>query len=189
MKQDNTSRIITIGVLSVLILAILLMIGWLIYWANQPSVTTINNPVISTTKPDPEPLPLDTAYFSTQLPAGYITRENTNPNNASSVQVLAYKTGVNGTDIGFTSNLLPTGGIYEVADYKLRRSEGSGYSLIPPEGFTGAEYVFRKTGEKPELTAFILYGNRYLIIAITGGTESLQIEQLQQILNDLTWNT
>lgn len=187
MKQTNTARIVTIGILSVLILAIVIMVGRIIYWANQPSVTSISSPTVRITEPELQPTPLDTPFFSTLIPAGYTTQNNSNPDDPTSLQLLAYKTGVNGTDIGFTSNLLPSDGIYGIADYKLRRSEGSGYSLIPPDGFSGAEYVFRKTKEKPEMTAFIVHENRYLTVAITGGTESLQAEQLQQVLANLSW--
>lgn len=187
MKQPNNARIVTIAVLSVLILAVVIMIVRLIFWANQPSGTTINIPTVRVSKPEPQPISLDTPYFSTLIPAGYSTQDNSDPNNPSSVQILAYKTGVEGTDIGFTSNSLPSDGIYGVADYKMRRSEGSGYTLIPPDGFGGAEYVFRKTKEKPEMTAFVVHNDRYLTIAVTGGTESLQAEQLQQAVANLTW--
>lgn len=187
MKQQNTTRTIVVGVLLILIAAIVAVIAWTIYWANQPNITTISAPSIPAPQ-EPEQQPFVTPFFTTLIPAGYKTQDNSNSSNPNSVQILAFGSGAQHTDIGFTSNLMPNDGIYGVAEYKMRRTEGSGYTLVPPDGFGEAEYVFRKRGTEPEMTAFVVHDNRYLIIAVTGATESLQAEQLQRILTSLKWN-
>jgi hypothetical protein len=137
----------------------------------------------------PKDQPLTTPLFTTVVPPDYKITDNSNSNTPNKVQIVAYGSGSDQTNIGFTSDMLPSDGIYGVADYKMRRTETSGYTLVPPDGFAGAEYVFRKSTEQPEMTAFVLNGDRYLSIAITGGTESLQAEQLQRILTSLVWKT
>ena len=188
MKQRHTTHIAVVGVLVALVIAILAAIGWTIYWANQPNITTVSTPTYAAPT-IPEQQPFVTPYFSTLIPADYKTQDNSNSSNPGSLQILAYGSGAQHTDIGFTSNVLSDDGIYGVAEYKMRRTEGSGYSLVPPDGFGGADYVFRKTGADPEMTAFITHNNRYLIVAITGATESLQAEQLQRIITSLEWNS
>ena len=189
MNGSRTARTITIIVLLSMIVALLGVIGWIIYWANQPNLTSGTVMPPPPIQALPEDQPLTTPFFSALIPPGYKIDDTSNPNTPDKLQVVVYGSGQDTTNIGFTSNLLPTDGIYGVADYKMRRTETSGYTLVPPDGFTGAEYVFRKSTEQPEMTAFVLNDNRYLSIAITGGTESLQAEQLQRILNSLVWKT
>jgi hypothetical protein len=156
-------------------------------WANAPNVTTIHIPKQIPQSVESTLQPLKTTYYHTVVPADYTIQNNTDPHTPSLTQLLVFGSGALHTQIGFTSNVLPSDGLDGVADYKLRREETSGYTLIPPDGFVTAEYVFRKTGSMPEMIAFALNKDRYLSVAISGGTESLQAEQMQYILKSLTW--
>lgn len=165
----------------------------IVAWANGPNTTRESqigtSQIIPTSKEvNQDQIPLSSTYFTTALPHDFRTVSSSE--TAGQLQILTASNTSGGTSIAFTSRPTPPEGIEGVGDYNMRRGEASGYTMVPPDGFGGAaKYVFRKPGTTPEMTAFIPHGSRYLIIAITGGTESLQAEQMQLVLGGLKWST
>lgn len=154
-------------------------------WASQPVEQTITIQEAPDTD-TPKPTPVTTNQFKTQAPDGY--KIQTNRDTGTRLQLVAIQEAKNGLQVGITVDVLPSGGLSDVGDYKLRVSDDS-YDKIEssfqPEGTT----LFKHSEAPYDLTMFWTNTGRYASISSSGAASTSQeIEALlEYIVSHWEW--
>lgn len=154
-------------VISVAIVVGLGIGAWLfLSWANSPARQRVSVGEIPTSM-DTTPKDIATDFFATKVPAGYRVQTSTNPSDSDMVQLTAFDTSGNETQIGITTALLSSEQLSGVADYLYRVKRTDIYETVATIGFASDNPTFRKK-DGTEVTTFIVHDQRYASIAISG---------------------
>ncbi len=158
------------------------------HWANSSStqMITIKDTPVSNTPSKPEYQPLQTAFFSTQVPKTWHIQGGLQANSTTVQEVAFAPSGSNG-QVGFTSDVLPSDGLAGVGDYHLRTSDPTYTSFTDPS-FPASALAFKNVAGPLNYTAFITHGNRYAAISVSDeGSPDDAIALLRTILGHWSW--
>jgi hypothetical protein len=134
------------------------------------------------------PLTIDSTYFTTQLPSGFHEkRRSETPSASDTLLHLLASGGQNGTqDVAITVGKLPAGGITEVGDYNLRRTQPEVYEMFNPGNLPTGAVAFRSKSGAPGFVVLWPGNTHYTELSFSGdGTtpQELHTTYLQVIQN------
>jgi hypothetical protein len=160
------------------------------YWANQPAESVVNAQS-TTTQPIAAisaPTPLTTDYFSTALPAGYVTQTITEKTtNPQLLQIMATTTDNNRYQLAITIGRLSADGITGIADYNYRLSSQEIYQRVSYNWLPDKAIAFTKKVGNSETTVIWPQDDRYAIVAISGGQYNTFNTTLETVFNNWRW--
>ncbi|MGB4759157.1 MAG: hypothetical protein WBP26_03800 [Candidatus Saccharimonadales bacterium] len=186
-RKRKITSIVLLCAATVLLLAVIMFVRW----ASQPVVQSIPVTV-------PEPIGdaedgdaqiVETAYFTTEVPAALRVQKVENKANPLLVQVSVFESKNGGRQLGITANALPAEGMTGVADYNYRSKKTEAYQVTTLPGVPAGSTTFESTSGAREVATFITDGSHYASVVVTGSTATH--EQLlalhDQVLRAWQW--
>lgn len=183
-------------IIAVLVVAVLLATGLIAaeHWMSSSATGTVEmgNTTSETVQPTPKPVPVQTSYFSTTLPAGFtVKRQNVTPNGTTTLlQLMATTPGTTDQQIAVTIGTLPPAGMANLGDYNLRKTQTSTYAPFTPTNLPNDAVAFHAVSGPAALTVFWPHDSRYAEIALSsdGGATLDQLQNtFTQTLKDWQW--
>lgn len=171
-------------VIFIVILAVALsgLLAAMFFWASQPVKTDVkinNGPSLSTITESATPI--DTAYFSTELPVGYKIKTSTDSSvGPQLIQILAPYSKGDG-QIAITIGALPKSGINDVADYNYRLKNPDLYIHTQFGGMPSEATAFFSQKGDNEVAVFWPHSGLYGSISVSGS-----IDRRESLNSDLT---
>ncbi len=176
----------------VAVVLILVTVIVLIVLFHAPSKSVVTQPKTTTQRSeDSNPTPVDTAYFTMRLPAGFVTKSQQENATAQDVlQLVATKVRSNGQQVAINLATMPSDGLPGVASYNLRSKNPSIYTPIEFGGMpAGVPTFYSQTATAYEITGFWVNGGLYASISVSGApNDKSAINQLYaQVLDSWRW--
>lgn len=158
-----------------------------IRWTHTPSQAVIS-PAKTTdqARPAERPQNVQTKQFTTQIPAGFRATVTESPRDSSITYVSAISTKDPGTQIGITSEPLPSDGLDGISGYLYRVRSPDIYDHISLQTLPKGTPVFRAKSGTPETTSFLVHSNRCVVIAITSASQEVE-NTLETITKNWQW--
>lgn len=188
MKKTSTIVIALLVIIAIGLIAIFLL------WSRQPSKSNITPQPTQSAPNDTAaaPVKIDTAYFTTTLPAGFVVKTNTesSTNTQQLVQIVAVQPKAQGQQIAITIGQLPADGLAGVSSFTLRSKNPSTYAPVEFGGMPADAKLFSSTNDAVyEITAFSTRSALYAAIASSGITanQTDTNKNLMSVLTDWTW--
>lgn len=156
MKQWLQRWAISI-ICSIVIVVTALISAW--QWTRNTSDGTVHvgKPQIPAAEAVPAaPTPIDTAYFTTTLPSGFVVKRMTEAPEA--VAMLQLAANDKHQQFAVTIRLMPAEGLPGIGDYNLRATQTASYEPYRPAGMPVEATAFRAISGTPEITAFWPHG-------------------------------
>ncbi|MEK7603396.1 MAG: hypothetical protein AAB459_04115, partial [Patescibacteria group bacterium] len=147
--------------------------AWITYrWAQQPIVARPIN-TNSVQSASSETIPYNTGLFATLISGDFVEKSaNNKPNPPLLGQfLLRHRVSTYIEQIAITVGVLPSGGLNEVADVKLRRSQPENYTLLPGQTFAPVGSVSFATNLKNETAIFWPHDNKYAVVVVRGAAD------------------
>jgi hypothetical protein len=148
----------------------------------------VGTPAASSAEPakPTQTLPLDTAYFTTTLPAGFILKQNSATPNANIflLRLTADTSGTTDQQFAATIGVSPTGGIAETGDYHLRATQTDIYQPYRPSYLPVGAVAFHAISGTPAVTVFLPRGTTYgeVTMSTEGGATEAQLDTAAQAI-------
>ncbi|HSX43163.1 MAG TPA: hypothetical protein VLF59_03695 [Candidatus Saccharimonadales bacterium] len=164
-----------------LVTAAILLLGHYMGGAATGTVH-VGTPVASSAKhrKPTQALPLDTAYFTATLPAGFVLKQNTATPNADIflLRLTADTDSTVGQQFAATIGVSPTGGIAETSDYHLRATQTDTYQPYHPSYLPAGATAFHSVSGAPSVTVFLPRGTTYgeVTLSTEGGATENQLD-------------
>jgi hypothetical protein len=180
------------GVIVVFIVTIVLVLK---HWMSGSATGTVHTGTpTATSQPSlpqaPQTTTVDTPYFSSVLPAGFVIKRN-QTSTATPLTELEFSANTDartGQQVGITIGELPSGGLSNLGDYLARSKDTTTYAPATLPGLPSGAFAFRTVSSPAALAVFWLQGSRYAEVSIsTDGSATL--DQLQATYQQLisTW--
>jgi hypothetical protein len=164
---------------------------WLAFrWARQPIINSANvNSSVQSIQL--ENINYETDYFKTLIPSEFIEKtKSTTPKLPLLGQyLLRHKVTTYVEQIAITIGQLPAGGIEEVSDLKLRRTDKKNYTLIPYQSFAPQNSISYASNNSQETAIFWSHETRYAIVVFIGSTarSSTSSQVISTIVGNWNW--
>ena len=156
---------------------------WLfLVWANSPVKQSASVPNTASRNEVGEQV-VGTTFFSTLVPADFRVQSTENPNNPDMLHLTAFENHGNGLQVGITTALLPKDGLNGVADYLFRIRNTDRYEPLPSSPLIASSGSFKSTTSDAELTTFVVHGDRYASIVVSGSaSDEAEILALHELV-------
>lgn len=159
-------------------------------WANSPTIQTVSTstPSVTTDEPVADKV-ISTDFFTTKISGNYNVQKALNNSNANLVQISAFKSEDTNTQIGITSNILPSEGLVGVADYNYRVKRTDVYEPVVIDGLKDNAAAFKTHSAGEEVTIFLVNGSRYASLVATSASSEFGdlIKIVSQLTDSWTW--
>ena len=181
------SRLRRLGIVLVICIVVLVPALMLLsHWINGSSDGSVHvgAPASQATAPA-VPLAIKTTYFTTQLPAGFNLKYQTEtPANTTQLQLMAYGGATLPEQFAATVGTIPSDGLAEVGDYNLRTSQTASYTPFTPTSLPAGATAFRTVSDPAAFTVFWPHGTHYIELTLsTDGGATL--DQLQTVFSQV----
>lgn len=185
--MSKQKLVILIGVIATLCFVVVI-VGLM----RKPSKSVITPPSnTSNTTTEESALPINTAYFTTTLPAGFRIKTQTENATATDVlQIVATQNNSNGQQIGISLATLGNDGLRGVSAYNLRIRDPATYRLIEFGGMPADVPTFyNRSDTHYGITGFWVRNGLYASIAVSGaiGDEPAINQNYLFVLNNWRW--
>lgn len=124
-------------------------------------------------------VPVSTTYFTTNMPAGFSVKSQTDtPSAPFLLQLEATSASIRDERIAITVGIMPTNGLSGVGDYNLRATESAVYQKAAPSNLPSGAVAFQTVGDPAGLAVFWPHGAQYaeLAFSTSGGATYAQLE-------------
>lgn len=173
--RKHWRKLVMAGVISLLLLTIGGAV--ILRWASQPVEQNIS--IQPPSRPiEQSPQTVQTVYYSFRAPAAFRVHSSGDTNNPHILHTQVFSAGTTDQQIGVTTNLLPSDGLAGVADYNLRVRSSAHYQLISDLPLPAGSRGFRSLVAPGELTLFMVHGDRYSSVTVSGSGSSASLQPL-----------
>jgi hypothetical protein len=189
-------RLIRLGGIVLIILAVLVpTVRLLNHWTSTTASGTVHvgtpagkQAVIA----KPQPVPIKTSYFTSELPSGFsIRRSSETPDSTVTLQSLvANEPSPTDQQFALTIGVLPGTGLRGNGDYNLRITDSATYIRYAPPNLPAGAEAFRTSSGPASFVVFWPHGSRYAEIALStdGGSNLAQLHAtFSQVVSQWTW--
>lgn len=163
----------------------------LVYWAKQPTKTTVVLKSLPDTAVTSNSVELSTEFFTATLPAGFIVKSQTkNATSQDLLQIMATQPVSSGGQIAITIGVLSNQGLDGVASYNMRIKSPETYVKTVFGGGQGAVISFYgQQNAIYELSGFWPKDDRYASIAVSGlqSQKEATIKYYTQVISSWQW--
>jgi hypothetical protein len=174
-----------------LLVSVVTVASWLLYrWANQPAQSAVESKIIEqTTQPTALPaIPLETDYFSTNLPSSFSVRTITKKDGAPQLLQISTLNDRSYSQLAFTIGRFSSESLASIADYNYRNSNRDVYQEVQYDWLPkGAVAFINLTGN--EITVFAPNSNLYAIVTISASDISQEsaTQNLKAVVSGWHW--
>lgn len=191
-KIKITKRVKVVLATLFLVLVASAGIWFFLSWANSPVEDTATILVPSTNLENDPSKRLQTVltpFYQTMVPKSFSVQQSVNKSNPNHVQVLMHDSVRSDSQIGITTNSIPSDGMSGVSDYILRKSVSKDYKPYESSELAEGSEGFYKIAGSREYTVFLYNDTRYASISVTGegASDNILEELLAQVVKTWSW--
>lgn len=156
-----------VGIGCICLILIACGLWFFLAWANSP-VKQSASVLDTASRGEVGEQVVGTAFYSTLVPADFRVQSTENPNNPNMLHLTAFESHGNGLQVGITTSLLPRDGLNGIADYLFRIRNTDRYEPLSDSPFVSSGQSFKSKTNDAELTTFVIHGDRYASIVVSG---------------------